>query len=106
MRLLNKIVGVFLFLVTATAWGADANGYTAEYECRAGGPQCNVDVETLTQAACARCHDSHRNPMNQLDSAKIPSRTGCSGVHRERRPLRQRHFDPDSLPGLRARTRY
>ena len=37
MRLQNKIVGVFLFLVTATAWGADANNYTAQYECKAGG---------------------------------------------------------------------
>ena len=46
------ILGLLLFYSWQTALAADANGYTAEYECRAGGPQCNVDMATLTAAAC------------------------------------------------------
>ena len=37
---------------TQSVWAADLNGYTAQYECRSGGPNCNVDVVTLTAAAC------------------------------------------------------
>jgi parallel beta helix pectate lyase-like protein len=48
---------LFLLLVlplffTAHANAADANGYTARYECRAGGPNCNVDVAALAAQAC------------------------------------------------------
>ena len=31
---------------------ADINGYTAQYECRAGNPNCNVDVATLVAQTC------------------------------------------------------
>lgn len=42
----------FLLLGTNLAFAADENGYTAQYECRAGGPVCNVDVVALGNRAC------------------------------------------------------
>lgn len=41
-----------LLLAASPAIGADANGYTAQYECRAGGPYCNVDVSALVHQSC------------------------------------------------------
>lgn len=43
---------LLMFFVAWPAFAADLNGYTAQYECRAGGAYCNVDVATLTAAAC------------------------------------------------------
>ncbi len=50
------LLACFLSMVAATApaFAADANGYTALYECRADGPNCNVDMEAYTTAACAQ----------------------------------------------------
>lgn len=39
-------------LLSGGARAADANGYTAEYECRANGPRCDVDVVSLVSASC------------------------------------------------------
>lgn len=36
----------------STSRAADQNGYSAQYECRADGPRCNVDVAALRTAAC------------------------------------------------------
>jgi hypothetical protein len=43
---------VALTLLTAPAFGADANGYTPQYECRAGNPKCDVDVAALANQSC------------------------------------------------------
>jgi hypothetical protein len=43
---------VAVALLAAPAFGADANGYTAQYECRSGGPNCNVDVAALVAQSC------------------------------------------------------
>ena len=40
------------FAIGNTAKAADVNGYTAKYECIAGGTNCDVDVAALTSAAC------------------------------------------------------
>jgi len=48
ISILVVLISTFPTLVSA----ADANGYTAQYECRSGGPDCNVDVAGLTQQAC------------------------------------------------------
>lgn len=37
---------------TGAAQAADQNGYTAQYECRAGSAHCNVDVAALSRRAC------------------------------------------------------
>ena len=50
MTLKNLLLFLLLFIPTAHA--ADVNGYTAKYECKAGGTYCNVDVATYTAAAC------------------------------------------------------
>lgn len=46
---------LLLLLVTpllATAHAADLNGYSARYECRAGNPNCDVDVAALAAKNC------------------------------------------------------
>lgn len=51
----NLLVLIYICLIaffSFAAHAADINGYTAQYECRAGGPQCDVDVAGLTQQAC------------------------------------------------------
>jgi len=35
-----------------SVYAADQNGYTALYECRSGGPNCNVDVVTKVNLPC------------------------------------------------------
>jgi hypothetical protein len=50
---MNRLFACTVLLLAASpAFAADANGYTAQYECRAGGPNCNVDVVSLTQQSC------------------------------------------------------
>ena len=44
-----------LLILLFFAWpsfAADLNGYTAQYECRAGGAHCDVDVVSLSQREC------------------------------------------------------
>lgn len=41
-----------LLFGTDLSLAADQNGYTARYECRAGGAYCNVDVQSLATRAC------------------------------------------------------
>lgn len=53
MQLLKRLFALSpLCLLTNIALGADQNGYTAQYECRAGGAYCNVDVSHLANRAC------------------------------------------------------
>ena len=40
------------FFIAWPSIAADLNGYTAQYECRAGGPNCNVDVAALGNRSC------------------------------------------------------
>jgi hypothetical protein len=47
------VLSLILLLPFPTlATAADLNGYTAQYECRAGSPNCNVDVESLVAQPC------------------------------------------------------
>ena len=43
---------LLMFFVAWPSYAADPNGYTALYECRAGGPFCNVDVSAYVTHAC------------------------------------------------------
>jgi hypothetical protein len=43
---------LLMFFVVWPSFAADLNGYTAQYECRAGGTYCNVDVASLGERAC------------------------------------------------------
>lgn len=49
-----RYLPALLLLATplASTHAADPNGYTAQYECRAGNPNCNVDVAALGARAC------------------------------------------------------
>jgi len=47
MRRIIGFAAILVVLISYDAVAADLNGYTARYECRAGGPYCNVDVESL-----------------------------------------------------------
>lgn len=50
---MNRLFACAVLLLAAfPAIAADANGYTAQYECRAGNPNCDVDVVGLTNRAC------------------------------------------------------
>ena len=51
LKYISALVPLFL-IPNANAFAADQNGYTAQYECRAGGPNCNVDVAGLGTRAC------------------------------------------------------
>lgn len=64
-----------LFLVAWPSFAADQNGYTAQYECRAGGPNCNVDVAAYVTAACAQTittADSLSTIESKLNSGPSP----------------------------------
>ncbi len=39
-------------IVPSVTHAADVNGYTAQYECKSGGANCNVDVATYIAHAC------------------------------------------------------
>lgn len=43
-----------MLFAAAPTFAADANGYTAKYECRAGGQYCNVDVAALGNRTCSQ----------------------------------------------------
>lgn len=46
------LVLAVLPLASVRAIAADINGYTAQYECRAGNPNCDVDVAALGNRPC------------------------------------------------------
>ncbi|MCR4330735.1 MAG: hypothetical protein NUV49_02550, partial [Patescibacteria group bacterium] len=54
--------------------GADLNGYIAEYECRAGNPNCDVDVEGLTKQSCdviVTTSDTNWNKITDNTNAQV-----------------------------------
>jgi hypothetical protein len=53
MRSLSYVPALLLLATPIhNAQAADQNGYTAQYECRAGNPNCNVDVASLARRSC------------------------------------------------------
>ena len=57
-----------LLLLSAVAANAgpipDANGYVAQHECRAGNPNCDVDVVALANQACEQTIHADTAPSN------------------------------------------
>jgi hypothetical protein len=78
-----------LLLLPLAAWAVDPNGYTSEYECRAGGPQCNVDIATLTQAACDQTITTATAPTNNWSALNQSNTVICiqAGDHTGRGTL-------------------
>lgn len=65
MRYLRALGGLLvLAAATGTGHAADPNGYIARYECRAGGPQCNVDVAGLAARACDQIINPSTSPTD------------------------------------------
>jgi len=72
-------ISVFLlgFLLGNFVKAADLNGYTAEYECRAGGPNCNVDVATLTAQACQQTITTATSPTGDWSAVNWSNNVIC-----------------------------
>lgn len=75
MRYLGLVPALLLLLLGSlpTSEAADQNGYIAQYECRAGGPHCNVDVVALGNSAC----DQTITPSMPWSSINWSSNTIC-----------------------------
>jgi len=74
---MTKIIpALIIFLITWSSFAADPNGYTTQYECRAGGPNCNVDVVGLTTAACAQTITT----VDSLSTIESKLNTGSSPI--------------------------
>jgi len=43
---------LLMFFVAWPSFAADPNGYTAQYECRAGNPMCDVDITGIAALPC------------------------------------------------------
>ncbi len=69
--------------------GADPNGYVAQFECRAGGPECNVDVAALGNRACDQTITTATTPTNDWSAINWSNNTICiqNGDHTGRGPL-------------------
>jgi len=56
MIIIGKIIPFLVILVimilASPVLAADLNGYTAQYECRAGNPNCDVDVAAIASKPC------------------------------------------------------
>lgn len=64
---------LLLLLSVSAVQAADANGYTVQYECRAGNPNCNVDVASFGQRAC----DQTIEPTTPWTSINWANNTIC-----------------------------
>ncbi len=74
-----------LLLATSPALAADPNGYTAQYECRAGNPACDVDIVSLTKRPC----DQIVSVSTQWSAINWDATTICleAGDHTSKGPL-------------------
>ena len=61
------------------AQAADLNGYNARYECRAGGPVCNVDVTALTTKPCDQVITTSTTPTNDWSAIDWSNNVICIG---------------------------
>ncbi len=68
------------------ALAADRNGYTALYECRLGGPICNVDVVALASQPCDQTITPTTAPVNDWSAINWANTVIClaAGDYRPR----------------------
>jgi len=83
---MKKYIAAILLFVAWPSFAADINGYTAQYECRAGGPNCNVDVATLTAQACQQTITTSTTPTNDWSAINFTNQVICiqAGDHTAR----------------------
>jgi hypothetical protein len=90
------------------AAAADPKGYTAEYECRAGNPNCNVDVVALTapaQQPCEQTITTSTAPTGDWSAINWSNNVICiqAGDHTGRGTLT---IQASGTPGARKVLRY
>jgi len=87
---MKRLFAFILLLIAASpSLAADSNGYNAQYECRAGGPNCNVDVATLAQQACQQTITTATSPTNSWSAINWSNDVICieAGDHTGRGTL-------------------
>lgn len=88
MRFLKYISALLpLFLIpTNNTMAADQNGYTAQYECRAGAQYCNVDVAVLVSQPCEQTILPTTAPLNNWSAIDWTKNVICvaAGNHTAR----------------------
>jgi len=72
--------------VFTSVHAADLNGYTALYECKSGGANCNVDIAPLTAAACDQTITTSTSPTNDWSAITWTNTVICieAGNHSAR----------------------
>lgn len=80
---------VLLALYGSDTSAADQNGYNAQYECRAGGPYCNVDVAALGNRACDQIITPSTSPTTDWSAINWSNNVICiaAGDHTRRGTL-------------------
>ncbi len=87
---LSFLAPLALFSVCySAADAADQNGYTAIYECRAGGPICNIDVAALGAKSCDQIITPATAPTNDWSAINWSNNVICiaAGDHSARGTL-------------------
>lgn len=84
------LLGLLLFIPFVPTYAApDINGYEAQYECRAGNPNCDVDVIALTQQTCQQTITVTTAPTTDWSAINWNNNVICieAGNHSGRGPL-------------------
>ena len=74
---MKRLIAAILLLAAWPALGADVNGYTAQYECRAGGTYCNVDVATITAQSCQQTITTATTPTGDWSAINWANNVIC-----------------------------
>ena len=92
-----------MFMAAWPSFAADRNGYTAQYECRAGGPNCNVDVATYVAHACDQTITSADSAATISSKISTTAATPVpNSIPADTDPNR-RSFEPPSIPAMPSR---
>jgi hypothetical protein len=86
---MKKLLPLLFLIFSGILPAADLNGYTSAYECRAGGPNCNVDVVSLANQACQQIFTTSTTPTNDWSALNQSNNVICiqAGDHTARGTL-------------------
>jgi len=84
------LIVILLIAVSSPAFAIDMNGYTAKYECRAGGTHCDVDVEALANQPCDQIIKTSTAPVGDWSAINWSNNVICieAGDHTKRGTLK------------------
>ena len=77
---LPLLVSLVVLAFSSPVGAADSNGYSAQYECRAGGPNCNVDVAALAALPCDQIIKTGTSPTNSWSAINWANNVICIEV--------------------------